>query len=64
MVQTMKQTWLELDAVAERLGMPVAQVYSLVRHGDLMAIKLNGPGNFRVSEETVAAYLLDRDQGN
>jgi excisionase family DNA binding protein len=59
----MTQTWLELDAVAARLGMTVTQVYTLVRSDGLPAIKLNGPWGFRVSAEMVAAYLREHDQG-
>ena len=42
--------FLTLPDVAEILNTSVAQVYAMVRRGDLPAIKIGGRGQWRVSE--------------
>ena len=48
---------LTLDAVAEELAISRAQVYALVRRGDLPAGKIGGRGQWRVDRAHLEAYL-------
>lgn len=64
--------FLTLADVAEILNTSTAQVYALVRRGDLPAIKIGGRGQWRVENSELEAYiqrayaetrsLLQRDQ--
>ena len=49
--------------VARVLNVTVTQVYTLMRSGDLPALKIGKKGVWRVSRETLEAYLgdLERD---
>ena len=49
--------FLTLADVAEVLNTSVAQVYALVRRGDLPAIKIGGRGQWRVEREQLEAYI-------
>jgi excisionase family DNA binding protein len=49
--------FLLLADVAEILNTSVAQVYALVRRGDLKAGKLGGRGQWRVSPEHLDEYI-------
>jgi excisionase family DNA binding protein len=49
--------FLTLADVAEVLNTSVAQVYALVRRGDLPAIKIGGRGQWRVEAEELEAYI-------
>ncbi len=49
--------FLTLADVAEVLNTSVAQVYALVRRGDLAAIKIGGRGQWRVESEQLEAYI-------
>jgi excisionase family DNA binding protein len=49
--------FLKLDDVAEILSTSSAQVYALVRRGELRAIKLGGRGQWRCSVEDVDAFV-------
>lgn len=49
--------FLTLADVAEVLNTSVAQVYALVRRGDLPAIKIGGRGQWRVESEQLEAYI-------
>ena len=49
--------FLTLDAVAQYLSVSVPQVYSLVRSGDLPAIKIGGRGVWRVDRKKLDDYL-------
>ena len=49
--------FLTLADVAEVLNTSSAQVYALVRRGDLMAIKIGGRGQWRVESSQLEAYI-------
>ena len=49
--------FLTLADVAEVLSTSSAQVYALVRRGDLKAIKIGGRGQWRVSVADLEAYI-------
>jgi len=49
--------FLSLADVAEVLSTSVAQVYALVRRGDLPAIKLGGRGQWRVERDQLEAFI-------
>ena len=46
-----------LEAVAKYLSVSVPQVYSLVRSGELPAVKIGGRGVWRVDRHQLDAYL-------
>ena len=58
--------FLTLADVAEVLSTSSAQVYALVRRGDLPAIKIGGRGQWRVEASELEAYIqrayADADQ--
>ena len=49
--------FLQLADVAEILNISSAQVYALVRSGDLAAIKIGGRGQWRVEATELEAYI-------
>ena len=49
--------FLTLADVAEILNTTSAQVYALVRRGDLPAIKIGGRGQWRVEASGLEAYI-------
>ncbi|HET7684348.1 MAG TPA: helix-turn-helix domain-containing protein [Marmoricola sp.] len=49
--------FLQLADVAEVLNTTSAQVYALVRRGDLPAIKIGGRGQWRVEASELEAYI-------
>lgn len=49
--------FLTLADVAEVLNTSTAQVYALVRRGDLPAIKIGGRGQWRVETEQLESYI-------
>ena len=49
--------FLTLTDVAEVLNTSSAQVYALVRRGDLPAIKIGGRGQWRVEASELEAYI-------
>ncbi|HTE71827.1 MAG TPA: helix-turn-helix domain-containing protein [Actinomycetes bacterium] len=49
--------FLQLADVAEVLNISSAQVYALVRSGDLPAIKIGGRGQWRVEVSELEAYI-------
>lgn len=51
------QRFLTLDEVAEELATSRAQVYALVRSGDLPAIKLGGRGQWRVERTRFEEWI-------
>lgn len=59
MVDSMAGTprFLTLTDVAEILNTSSAQVYALVRRGDLPAIKIGGRGQWRVEAEQLEGYI-------
>lgn len=53
----MSQRFLTLADVAEILNISAAQVYALVRRGDLPAIKIGGRGQWRVEQQALETYI-------
>lgn len=51
--------FLPLADVAEILNISVAQVYALVRRGELPAIKIGGRGQWRVEASQLETYITD-----
>lgn len=49
--------FLQLADVAEILNISGAQVYALVRRGELKAIKIGGRGQWRVEATQLEAYI-------
>ena len=49
--------FLQLADVAEVLSISSAQVYALVRSGDLPAIKIGGRGQWRVESSELESYI-------
>jgi excisionase family DNA binding protein len=49
--------FLQLADVAEILNTSTAQVYALVRRGELRAIKLGGRGQWRVEVSELEAFI-------
>lgn len=49
--------FLTLDDVARYLSVSVPQVYSLVRSGELPAIKIGGRGVWRVDKKQLEVYV-------
>jgi excisionase family DNA binding protein len=49
--------FLTLADVAEVLNTSSAQVYALVRRGDLPAIKIGGRGQWRVESDKLEEYI-------
>lgn len=49
--------FLQLADVAEILNTSSAQVYALVRRGDLPAIKIGGRGQWRVEVNELESYI-------
>jgi excisionase family DNA binding protein len=49
--------FLTLADVAETLNISSAQAYSLVRSGELRAIKVGGRGQWRVETSELEAYI-------
>lgn len=50
--------FLTLADVAEVLSTSSAQVYALVRRGDLQAIKIGGRGQWRVERDKLEEYIV------
>ncbi|MGK2876211.1 MAG: helix-turn-helix transcriptional regulator [Nocardioides sp.] len=53
----MSTRFLTLADVAEVLNTSAAQVYALVRRGELRAIKLGGRGQWRVESSVLEDYI-------
>ncbi|MHB1615063.1 MAG: helix-turn-helix domain-containing protein [Actinomycetes bacterium] len=53
----MAPRFLQLTEVAEILSISSAQVYALVRSGDLPAIKIGGRGQWRVEATELEAFI-------
>ena len=56
-MSTATPRFLQLADVAEVLNTSSAQVYALVRRGDLPAIKIGGRGQWRVEASELEAYI-------
>jgi excisionase family DNA binding protein len=52
-----RRRFLQLADVAEVLNISSAQVYALVRSGELPAIKIGGRGQWRVEESELESYI-------
>jgi excisionase family DNA binding protein len=52
-----KPRFLTLADVAEILNISAAQVYALVRRGELRSIKIGGRGQWRVEDAELEAYI-------
>ncbi|MGH3503379.1 MAG: helix-turn-helix transcriptional regulator [Nocardioidaceae bacterium] len=59
MVSSPEPRFLPLADVAEVLNISAAQVYALVRRGDLPAIKIGGRGQWRVEAAALEAYISE-----
>ncbi|HCT79223.1 MAG TPA: DNA-binding protein [Micromonosporaceae bacterium] len=46
-----------LEQVAEELNTSAAQIYALVRRGDLVAIRLGGRGQWRVERAKLEEFI-------
>jgi excisionase family DNA binding protein len=57
MGMTATPRFLQLADVAEILNISGAQVYALVRRGELKAIKIGGRGQWRVEATQLEAYI-------
>lgn len=53
----MTPRFLELADVAEELNISVRQAYTLVRSGDLPAIRVGGRGQWRVEATVLEEYI-------
>lgn len=65
MDQPQQLRFLTLEQVAEELNTSAAQIYALVRRGELPAIRLGGRGQWRVERgrlEEFIAQLYDETQ--
>jgi excisionase family DNA binding protein len=51
--------FLRPDEVADVLSVSVSQVYTLMRSGQLPAVKIGRRGVWRVSAESLEAYIAD-----
>lgn len=49
--------FLTLEQVAEELSTSVAQIYALVRRGELSAIRLGGRGQWRVERRRLEEFI-------
>lgn len=54
--------FLRPDEVAEVLSVSVAQVYTLMRSGQLAAVKIGRRGVWRVSTEMLEAYIAELER--
>jgi len=52
-----QRRFLELSDVADELSISFAQVYALVRRGDLPAIKIGGRGQWRVERAKLEDFI-------
>ena len=53
------QRFLTLTEVAEVLNTSSAQVYAMVRRGELPAIKIGGRGQWRVERDKLEEYIAE-----
>ena len=55
--ECMSARFLTLSDVAELLNIAPAQVYTLVRNGELPAIKIGARGQWRVEDKVIESYI-------
>lgn len=53
----MSARFLTREQIAEELAISEAQVYALIRRGDLRAMKIGGRGAWRIGREDLEAYI-------
>ena len=53
----MPDHFLTREQVAEELGVSPWVIYARIRRGELPAIRIGGPGLWRISREDLAAYI-------
>ncbi len=53
--------FVELSEVAELLGCSIGEAYALVSSGELPAVKVGGPGNWRVNTAALEMFIDRRD---
>jgi excisionase family DNA binding protein len=51
------QRFLSRDQVAEELNVTTAQVYALLRRGELRALQLGGRKTWRIGRDDLEAYI-------
>ncbi|MFC7246095.1 helix-turn-helix transcriptional regulator [Catellatospora aurea] len=51
--------FLTLEQVAEELSTSTAQIYALVRRGELPAIRLGGRGQWRVERSRLEEFIAE-----
>lgn len=56
--------FLTLADTAEELSISVGQAYSLVRSGELPAIKIGGNGHWRIERTVLQAYIDGKYEEN
>jgi excisionase family DNA binding protein len=61
-VEDLPAPLLKPSEVAGVLNVTVSQVYTLMRSGELPALKIGRKGVWRVSREALEAYLADLTQ--
>jgi excisionase family DNA binding protein len=52
--------FLTLTDTADVLNISISQAYSLVRSGELPAIKVGGNGHWRIERDLLEAYIASR----
>ena len=55
----MPSRFLTISDVAELLNIAPAQVYTLVRNGELAAIKIGARGQWRIEDRVLEKYISD-----
>lgn len=55
--EAIEPKFLTLDQVAQYLNVSAPQAYSLVRSGDLPAMKIGGRGVWRIDRRQLEAYI-------
>lgn len=53
----MTQRFVTPSDVAEILGVSSAQIYALVRSGEIAAIKVGGRGQWRIEVDQIESYI-------
>jgi excisionase family DNA binding protein len=56
----MTARFLTMQDVADELATSVAQVYAMVRSGELPAIKIGGRGQWRIERARLEEYIADK----
>jgi excisionase family DNA binding protein len=56
----MPARFLTLDEVAEELAVTKAQIYAMVRSGELAAVKIGTKGHWRVERVKLEEYMAAR----